>query len=396
MHHFSDKPFAFSMPTRVVFGRGCSGRAAEEARAFGETVLFVTMEDIPCAERIRASLAGSGLRIIPFVDVQPNPLAHKIDEAAALARARGVDVVVAVGGGSVMDTGKGAAIGATHDGSIWEYCLDYDGPRRSATSATLPVIAIPTTAGTGSEVSGIAVIGNAETRQKGPVRSPHIFPRVALVDPDLTLTLPPRLTASTGFDAFSHALERYLSVLRHPLVDSLAQPAMRLVVENLEAAVHDGSDVGARVALSWASTQAIMAVAAQVGESGLHILGLPLSAQFGVSHGESLAVLMPELMRDVCVHLPDRARWIANLLGAEAGPGMSGQALCEVCVDATVGWLKRIGLDRRLSDYGVTPEACETLAQVVNLSRFGNTFYGARTLPQVRDFYQRVLVAESS
>ena len=223
MHHFSDKPFAFSMPTRVVFGRGCSGRAAEEARAFGVTVRVVTMEDIPCAERIRASLAGSGLRIIPFVDVQPNPLAHKIDEAAALARARGVDVVVAVGGGSVMDTGKGAAIGATHDGSIWEYCLDYDGPRRSATSATLPVIAIPTTAGTGSEVSGIAVIGNAETRQKGPVRSPHIFPRVALVDPDLTLTLPPRLTASTGFDAFSHALERYLSVLRHPLVDSLAQ-----------------------------------------------------------------------------------------------------------------------------------------------------------------------------
>ena len=389
MHTFAAIPFEFHIPTRIIFGVGCSQHLAQVVATFGRRAMLVTMPGVPCADSLQEQLASAGLSVVRCDRVRSNPLARMIDEAAVVAREEGVELVVGVGGGSVIDTAKGVAVGATHAGSVWEYSIDCAGGPREVTSAALPVVAVPTTAGTGAEASGVAVIGNDSTAQKGPVRSPHIYPRVALVDPELTLSMPPRLTASTGFDAFSHAFERYLSTARHPLVDALAESAMSAVVANLETAVRNGQDLAARTALSWSATQAIMAVAARVGEAGLHILGLPLSARLGVAHGESLAALLPTLLADAVGPLPDRAEWLAGLFARVAErtstPGETA------CARGARAWLRAIGLDVSLADYGVDERMCGLLAESVNLARFRNTFYGRMTREEAREFYLRAL-----
>ncbi len=388
MHAFDDQPFVFHMPTHVVFGRGCSHAVGERAAAYGRRAFLVTMNDLPFMDRIRARLEAAGLEVQVWAQVTPNPRAPMIDEAAAVAREFRAEVVVGLGGGSAIDTAKAVAVCAAHDGRAWEYSIDYRGETRQATPAALPIVAVPTTAGTGAEVSGVAVISNPETHQKGPIRSPYIFPRVALVDPDLTFSMPPRLTASTGFDAFTHAFERFMSPVRHPLVDALAQSAMRMIVENLETAVREPAHEDARVTMSWASCQATMCVAAKLGESGLHVLGLPVSAWLDVPHGESMAMFLPHLLEDACAYAPEPCAWLADLFGE---PVDSPAELPAACRRGARRWLERIGLDKPLRAYGADEALCARLAASVNLARFENTFYGPRTRREVEEFYLRAL-----
>jgi len=168
-------PMTFHMPTHIIFGAGEVVRVGELARQLGRRALVVSTPGLPHLDRIVSLLEQAGIEVIPFTNTQPNPLAHDLDRAGALARERDCDLIVGVGGGSAMDTAKGAALMAVNEGSIWEYSIECGGQPREAKGA-LSKIMVPTTAGTGSEVNFIAVIGNAETRQKGPVRSPHNFP----------------------------------------------------------------------------------------------------------------------------------------------------------------------------------------------------------------------------
>lgn len=390
MFDFADKPFLFHMPAQIVFGRDCSKLVGEYVARFGRRAMLVTMAELPFVDQVRRQIEGAGVETTVFTKVKPNPLAPMIDEGAALARAEGVEVVVGLGGGSAIDSAKAIAICATQEGSSWEYSIDCRGELREATDATLPIVAVPTTAGTGSEVTPGSVIGNPDTKQKGPIRSPYIFPRVALVDPDLTVSMPPGLTAASGFDAFSHAFERFMSCVGHPLVESLAKPAMTMVVENLATAVSDGSNVDARVTMSWASCQSSMCVDAKLGEAGLHILGLPLSAHLDVPHGHSLAVFLPYLLQDAAPVLPEQCHWLAQLFG-EPFDGQDPDGLAEACFAGATRWLKSIGLGQGLNEYGVDEALCGLLAESVNVARFENTFYGSRTREEVEAFYLRVL-----
>lgn len=236
-----------------------------------------------------------------------------------------------------MDTAKGAAVAASHEGTAWEYTIEFKGEQREATSSTFPIVAVPTTAGTGSEVSGVAVLSNHETRQKGPVRSPYIYPRTAIIDPELTLSMPPALTAATGFDALSHALERYLSMARHSVIDLLAEDAIRTIVRNLKSVVDDGANMETRSRMMWASTQAAMCIGARLNECGLHILGLPLSAHLGTAHGVSLAALAPFILEDAAPHFPEKCARLAGILGAGAA---------SLVPDAMRRWLRLVWIYR--------------------------------------------------
>ncbi len=180
MFDFADKPFLFHMPAQIVFGRDCSKLVGEYVARFGRRAMLVTMAKLPFVDQVRRQIEGAGVETTVFTKVKPNPLAPMIDEGAALARAEGVEVVVGLGGGSAIDSAKAIAICATQEGSSWEYSIDCRGELREATDATLPIVAVPTTAGTGSEVTPGSVIGNPDTKQKGPIRSPYIFPRVAV------------------------------------------------------------------------------------------------------------------------------------------------------------------------------------------------------------------------
>ena len=388
MHDFADAPFLFHMPTQVQFGRGCASAVGDCVAGLGKRAMLVTMPDLPFVEQVLSRIESAGVETLLSTQVLPNPRAPMVDAAAAQAAEAGVDVVVGLGGGSAIDTAKAIAVAATHEGRAWEFAIDYRGQTRDATAATLPIVAVPTTSGTGAEVSGVAVISNPATTQKGPIRSPHIFPRAALVDPDLTVSMPRRLTASSGFDAFTHAFERYMSRVRHPMVDALAMSAMQMVVDHLEAAVNDGGDMDARVCMSWASCQSTLCVAAKLGESGLHVLGLPLSAHLDVAHGESMAVFLPHLVADACAYVPEQCRWLARLFGEEPG---GTDTLAPACFRGIRRWLARIGLDQGLQHYGVDEAMCRRLAESINVARFENTFYGSRTREQVEAFYHRVL-----
>jgi len=376
--------FEFQMPTRILFGPGVVQNAAEEAQKFSQRALLVTMSDLPFVGKVVDLLTRGGLDVTVFDECEPNPRAVICDRAAALAREKDCAVFVGLGGGSAMDTAKGAAVAAAHDYPAWEFDLDYSGGAREVTSETFPIVAIPTTAGTGSEVSGVAVLSNAETKQKGPIRSPYIYPRTALIDPELTISMPPKLTADTGFDALSHALERYLGFRSHSMIDLLAEDVIRTIVQNLKSAIDDGDNLETRSKIAWASTQATICIGAKLNEAGIHILGLPLSAHLGIAHGPSLAVLVPFILRDAAPHLPEKCARLTEMLGATRDTD---------CADAMRRWLREIGLDLSLRDMGVTDDLCPKLARSVNLKRFANTFYKEKTRADVEKFYRDALNA---
>ncbi len=374
--------FEFQMPTRVLFGPGVVKSVADEVSVFSQKALLATMADLPFVGRIVDILRGGGIDVTVFDECESNPRAETCDRAAELARENGCGVFVGLGGGSAMDTAKGAAVATAHEGTAWEYTIEFEGKQRKATSSTFPIVAVPTTAGTGSEASGVAVLSNHKTKQKGPIRSPYIYPRTAIIDPELTLSMPPDLTAATGFDALSHALERYLSMARHPMIDLLAEDAIRNIVHNLKSAVEDGSNLDTRSRVMWASTQAAICIGARLNECGLHILGLPLSAHLGTAHGVSLAVLVPFILRDAAPHFPAKCARLSEILGSDAA---------SLVPDAMRRWLAEVGLALSLRDVGVTPELCPDLARSVNLQRFANTFYKEKTRAEVEKFYRDAL-----
>ena len=261
---------------------------------------------------------------------------------------------------------------AVNEGSIWEYSIEWQGQPREVKGA-LPKIAIPTTAGTGSEVNFIAVIGNAETHQKGPVRSPYNFPTYGLIDPELTLSMPRRVTASTGFDAFTHAFERYMQPQYHPFVDTMAEKVIATVFECLPKVLTAPEDIELRSRMSWAATQAALCVNARLGESGLHIFGLPISAVVDAPHGVTLAAMLPVVLADIAPLFPSQTARIAELLGADP-TGLTENETTELCLKAVEEWLEETGMVYRLSDIDCDENDCREIAAAINMNRLAMSY----------------------
>jgi alcohol dehydrogenase len=299
----------FWMPTRAQFGRGVArSRLGAEARGLGvggeaaiERVLLVADPGLRSAgvcDPLLESLAAAGLSTEVFDHVQGNPRDVHCVEGAELGRSIGADVLLGVGGGSALDTAKCIALLITNGGHPrdWE---DFGTLQR----APLPVVAVPTTAGTGSEVSPSAIITDTERRKKMNLFDPRICPRVALVDPDLTLSMPPGLTAATGMDALSHAVDSLHCALANPASDAMALEGARLVALHLRRAVAGGADVEARCGMMQASLTAGLAVGI-TDVSGCHCLAESIGAVYDHPHGVCCAATMPAIME---FNLPDPA-----------------------------------------------------------------------------------------
>ena len=284
----------FEMPTRAMFGRGIASTAGAEARALGgTTALLVTDPGVwaaGLAAGVLASLKAAGLAVEVFDRVQGNPRDVHCLEGAERARAIGADVLVGLGGGSSIDTAKCVAVLCTNGGHPrdWE---DFG----ALTTPPLPVVAIPTTSGTGSEVSPSAIITDTVRKKKMNLFDPRICPDVALVDPDLTFGMPPALTAATGMDALSHAVDSLHCRLDTPASDAMALEGARLVSLYLRRAVEDGSDVEARCGMAQASLVAGLAVGI-TDVSGCHCLAESMGAVYDHPHGVCCAVTMPMIM----------------------------------------------------------------------------------------------------
>lgn len=284
----------FEMPTRAIFGRGVAGRVGEVALELGGTrAMLVTDPGVVAlgtAGRLIAGLESAGISVTVFEHVQPNPRDVHCIEAAELARERSVDVFIGVGGGSAIDTAKCAAVLVTNGGHPrdWE---DFG----ALTTTPTPVIAIPTTAGTGSEVSPSAIITDTVRHKKMNLFDPRICPRVALVDPDLTMSMPPALTASTGMDALSHAVDSLHCRLATPASDAMALEGARLIALYLRKAFAEPTNVEARCGMAQASLVAGLAVGI-TDVSGCHCLAESIGAVYDHPHGVCCAVTMPIIM----------------------------------------------------------------------------------------------------
>ncbi|MFH1176674.1 MAG: iron-containing alcohol dehydrogenase [Acidobacteriota bacterium] len=351
--------FIFFCPTRIVFGSGVAREVKVEVQALGcsralvvTDSLLASRTDIP--NRVVKALGSACVGV--FSEVEPDSGVHIVDAGAAFGRELGADCIVSVGGGSAIDTAKGIAILLKEGGQL----RDYQGFQVLERPQT-PHIAIPTTAGTGSEVTYVAVVKDHEAKQKLLFGDNHIIPNTALLDPDLTLGLPPGLTAATGMDALSHAVEAMHSLQREPIADGLALHAIRLIREFLPRAVEDGRDLTARGQMLIAATVAGAAFSnAQVGL--VHAMAHTVGARFGVHHGLANSILMPHVLR---FNAPDTAAWyrpVGEALGLAVG-GMSDEEVAEATAQAIYDFAGRLGLSRRLAEQGVPEDALPDLAE---------------------------------
>jgi alcohol dehydrogenase class IV len=380
----------FFMPARMLFGWGKVREVATWARTWGTRGLLVTMADIPHGERVRALLQEGGIDVVVYDRCEPEPSIEGID-AAWKELAQDYDCIVAVGGGSVMDTAKAFAVLHAGGGSAWEYTVEMGDDRRPVPSPLVPLIAVPTTAGTGSEVTYNAVLTNKRLREKAPIRDAALCPRIALIDPELTLSMPPLLTASTGFDAFTHAYERFFGTAElSAYIHQLSVMGMKMVIDNLETAVREPRNREARTALSWAATQNGMVVVAAGGEAALHVFGLPIGAVAHVPHGQALAIMTAAITRRHVRTKPHRARELAGLFGLDTA-GLGGEELERALVSALSDWMHRVKLRTTLGEHGIAADQIPQFMQAISRTRLAAVFGPGFDEGDIREAYQESL-----
>ena len=282
--------FEFTTPPRIVFGAGSLRAAAPAARALGRHAFVVTGRDPTRATPLLDALRADNLSVTTFA-VPGEPTTDDIVAATAAARAAGCDLVIGFGGGSALDAAKAVSALLTHDGDLFDY-LEVVGRGTALTRPAAPCIAIPTTAGTGAEVTRNAVLSSPAHRVKVSLRSPHLLPRLALVDPDLTLGLPPALTAASGLDALTQLIEPYTSSRANPSTDALCLDGLRRAAPALRRAYHDGRDADARADLALAALSSGLALA-NAGLGAAHGLAGPIGGAFPAPHGAVCAALLP-------------------------------------------------------------------------------------------------------
>lgn len=338
----------WNYPTSVSAGAGRAAELPDACEALGiRAPLLVTdpgIAALPMLQRIHGACRDTGLACRVFSGVRGNPTGANVAEGVAAYRQGGHDGVIALGGGSALDVAKAVALMAGQERPLWDFEDLGDNWKRAREEGIAPVVAVPTTAGTGSEVGRAAVITDPERVEKKLVFHPRMLPRKVILDPELTVALPPHITAATGMDALSHNLEALCSPGFHPMADGIALEGIRLVRESLPAAVANGEDLDARMRMLVASTMG--ATAFQKGLGAMHALAHPLGALYDAHHGLLNAILMPYVL-------------VAN---REAIAGRLGRAaayigLEESSYEAFLGWVldlrRRIGIPHSLREIGI-------------------------------------------
>ena len=348
----------FTAIQRLVQGRGAINQIADEVDRFGKRKILLVTD----AGLVKAGIAGrvldllAGREIDVFSDVEPDPSIETVVVCAERVRGAQCDLIIGLGGGSALDTAKCASVMAGNPGRVEDYLgIDKVG------QPGVPKILIPTTSGTGSEVTNVAVLSLKSQNTKKGIVSRHLLADTALLDPELTLGLPPAVTAATGMDALTHAIEAYVSRFAQPITDDFALKAIKKIGENLRTAVFNGQNIEAREAMLSASLYAGYAFGS-AATGMVHGLAMPLGGQFNIAHGIANAVLLPHVMRWNLVAALSRYRDIAIALG-EKVDNLSLREAAERSIHAVEALSHDIGIPRHLDDLSVPRSAMDALAK---------------------------------
>ena len=357
-------PYEFNIATRIVYGRNAAGQIGEIVAGLNlKKIQLVTDKGVANAgtlDYLLNPLKAAGIDSIVFDDVEYNPTVQTVDKAAEQFRNENCDGVIAAGGGSPIDAGKCVGVLATNAGSATDY-LGVD----QVKNPSVPVICVPTTAGTAAEITDVAVLNDPEKKLKMGMRSPYVAAAVALLDPVLTLTLPLEPTRDSGLDALTHAIESYVSVNSWRVTDTLNLQAIGLVGRYLRTAVHNGNDIEARDGMLTASLLAGMAFH-HTKLCLVHAITLPFGGIHNVPHGVSNAIVLPHAMKFMLPGAISKYVDIAVALGEDVS-GISERAAAEKAVEAVEQLSRDVNLPKGLSVYGIKedelPELSESIAE---------------------------------
>lgn len=346
-----------SLNKKVLCGAGTLGQVGKLAKENGGKAFIVTYREgirkTGLLDKLEEFLKMDGVHCHMYEGIDPDPDIGSIDEGARLCLAAGCDTVIGIGGGSALDAAKAIAMLAANGGSIREYQMG----QKTIQKPTLPLIAIPTTAGTGSEATKVSVVSNLEEKIKKSVVHPFLTPGTVLIDPELMLSLPAKLTASTGMDALGHAIESYVSLNANPITEAYSLKAVELIAAGLVEAVVDGRNLAARERMAIASFMAGTALNAGIGIA--HIIGQPLGAVYHISHGDAISILLPVAMELNLEYCTKKLASVARAIGVDCH-GLEDREAAEKAIQAVKELRKGIG-------------ACSKLSEVCNVdaSNFG-------------------------
>ncbi|HDY7508143.1 TPA: L-threonine dehydrogenase [Vibrio vulnificus] len=350
---------AFFIPTVNLMGAGCLKDAADSIKAQGFTKgLIVTdkiLNQIGVVKQVQDLLSERHIEAVVFDGTQPNPTIGNVNAGLALLKQNECDFVISLGGGSPHDCAKGIALVAANGGEI----ADYEGVDKSA-KPMLPLIAINTTAGTASEMTRFCIITDEERHIKMAIVDKHTTPLISVNDPELMLAKPASLTAATGMDALTHAVEAYVSIAATPITDAVAIKAIELIQAHLRTAVAHGDDIEAREQMAYAQFMAGMAFNnASLGY--VHAMAHQLGGFYDLPHGVCNAILLPHVQRYNAQVCPERLRDVAKAMGVNV-EGMSAEQGAEAAIDAIVALAKDVGIPAGIRELGAKSEDIPTLA----------------------------------
>ncbi|GAW92796.1 iron-containing alcohol dehydrogenase [Calderihabitans maritimus] len=379
----------FWTASTIITGRGSLARISDEVKNLGATKILVVTDPIlsksGLVERVREALVPAGLEVGLFSEVEPEPSLEIVMKCQQAIKESGCDLLIAVGGGSSIDVAKAASVLATNGGKI----RDYIGVNL-VPNPGIPVIAVPTTAGTGSEVTPIAILSDVDEEVKKGMVSSYLIPRVAIVDPELTVTMPPHITAATGMDALTHAVEAYISVNATTITDVLALEAIRLISRNLRTAVANGQDMEARSNMAMASLLAGIAFA-NAGVAAVHALAYPLGAQFHVPHGVANSVLLPYVMEFNLLGVLTKFKTMAMAMG-ERVEELSDRMAADKFIESIKQLATDVRVPLHMRELGVTAEAIPGMAEsAIKITRLLANNPRRLTVDEIKEIYERAL-----
>lgn len=357
----SPQSFTITQPTQIIFGAGSITSLPDSIHQLGGKKPFLVLDP----GLIKAGLDGdicrpldtAAIDYVIFDHIDPEPGLRLADEGTALAQSQNCDCVVGVGGGSAMDVAKAISILLTNGGQA----VDYLGLGKIKKPG-VPKIMVPTSAGTGAEVTFTAVFLNEETGSKGGMNGDPLYPNIALLDPELTLSLPPLVTATTGIDALTHALEAYTSIQAHPISEMYSIKAMQLITRNIRSAYADGRNLDARSNMMLGSLLGGKALAI-AGVGLVHAMAYPLGGMYGIAHGMANAVLLPYVTEYNCIGDVAKHAQLAEILGQNVSD-LSLRDAAEITIEELHLLNHDLGIPRCLDDLGVSADKFPEMAEI--------------------------------